>query len=922
MAVYLVGREDYQKGEEGLAQFKQDLKTFIDRSLTLKSGKGSFAVIQKPFACGDTAENTLMEKYVNAVDEVVAVYGENKRVVVVDHYTQTNSSDNFKNSMLIETGVPNADGHHEIGRQLVAAVMGNTNHYPASAVTVERREEAQPHHYVDVLPAITASDNSLEVVIPAGNGEAWSYEVDMEGIIIRGEAQTPSFQILGLVQGKEYQLKLTSADGSTRLTTMKGRITEGSTAIADIQTLNQQQQKLAELLESKGEEGLTWLFMGDSITHGAIATSGYDSLPQLFEKYVRGELDRSQDTVVNTAVYATDTKRTLANIAQRMDKYQPDVVALMLGTNDAKPALNIPIDDYEENIEEMIDRIRRINPEAVIILRSLIHTWDANHQANVPAYSERLREIAQEDGNILFIDQFTWTTDYMETYPWLKTTGGNYMYFDALHPDANGQLLLFRQFLKETGLWKEDTSMTNLVYQLPVTERKVETVPVLNVENVGSITCSLADVTNSSGVEDLGAFRLKAVDNQSGQSYEVAVKYGAETLELTGLPNSTYEVILTGWRRTEAEKLVFAHQQVRLGAVADLEPLQRLITEAEGKAEAEYTAESWEELVQALTQAKAVVESGSQAEQTAVDTAKNNLQKALDGLKEKEKESADKQMVETPVFSLAAGTYTGEQSVMITIATEEATIYYTVDGSTPTTESREYTQKISISQSMTLKAIAVKEGMENSAVAEAVYVIQIPDFPDSVKEMVKIPTFSVPAGTYSKAQKVTLTSATKGATIYYTTDGTVPTTSSLKYSQAIPVEKTMTLKAIAVKEGMNNSTIAVAAYTIKEEVKEKEWMFIDVPVISDNWKYESVKYVYNQGVMGAITETREFQPDRPLSRSMFATVLYRMAGEPQVNYQAKFSDVPAGKWYSNAIIWAYQNKIVSGMGNSLQHYGL
>ncbi|MBR6771729.1 MAG: chitobiase/beta-hexosaminidase C-terminal domain-containing protein, partial [Lachnospiraceae bacterium] len=88
-----------------------------------------------------------------------------------------------------------------------------------------------------------------------------------------------------------------------------------------------------------------------------------------------------------------------------------------------------------------------------------------------------------------------------------------------------------------------------------------------------------------------------------------------------------------------------------------------------------------------------------------------------------------------------------------------------------------------VDKSMTIKAIAVKEGMNNSTVAQAAYVIQLPDSPDSVKETVKTPAFSVKAGTYDKAQSVTLTSATAGATIYYTTDGKAPTTSSTKYSK-------------------------------------------------------------------------------------------------------------------------------------------
>ncbi|MBR6770877.1 MAG: chitobiase/beta-hexosaminidase C-terminal domain-containing protein, partial [Lachnospiraceae bacterium] len=279
-----------------------------------------------------------------------------------------------------------------------------------------------------------------------------------------------------------------------------------------------------------------------------------------------------------------------------------------------------------------------------------------------------------------------------------------------------------------------------------------------------------------------------------------------------------------------------------------------------------------------------------------------------------EKAPAEKETVKTPAFSVAAGTYDKAQSVTLTSETEGATIYYTTDGKEPTTSSTKYSQAIMVDKSMTIKAIAVKEGMNNSTVAQAAYVIQLPDSPDSVRETVKTPAFSVKAGTYNKAQSVTLSCATAGATIYYTTDGKTPTISSAKYSKAITVDKTMTIKAIAVKSGMNNSAVASAAYTIKVEVKDKPWIFTDVEQNS-NWKHQSVKYVYNKDIMGAVGASTEFQPDRPLSRSMFATVLYRMADSPKVAYKAQFSDVPAGKWYSDAIIWAYQNKIVSGLGD-------
>ena len=77
--------------------------------------------------------------------------------------------------------------------------------------------------------------------------------------------------------------------------------------------------------------------------------------------------------------------------------------------------------------------------------------------------------------------------------------------------------------------------------------------------------------------------------------------------------------------------------------------------------------------------------------------------------------------VATPTFSVAAGTYFETQNVAITTETADATIYYTTDGSTPTTESNVYSEPVAVSTGMTIKAIAVKDGMDNSAVASATY---------------------------------------------------------------------------------------------------------------------------------------------------------------------------------------------------------
>ena len=86
----------------------------------------------------------------------------------------------------------------------------------------------------------------------------------------------------------------------------------------------------------------------------------------------------------------------------------------------------------------------------------------------------------------------------------------------------------------------------------------------------------------------------------------------------------------------------------------------------------------------------------------------------------------------------------------------------------------------------------------------------------TIQETVTTPTFTPEAGTYYEAQNVTIACTTEGATIHYTLDGTDPTTASAVYTEAIVIAETTTVKAMAVKAGMNNSEIATAVYTITD----------------------------------------------------------------------------------------------------------
>jgi glucosylceramidase len=158
----------------------------------------------------------------------------------------------------------------------------------------------------------------------------------------------------------------------------------------------------------------------------------------------------------------------------------------------------------------------------------------------------------------------------------------------------------------------------------------------------------------------------------------------------------------------------------------------------------------------------------------------------------------------TPTFSPTPGSFTSAQTVAIADSTANAAIYYTTDGSTPTTSSTKYSSPIAISTTTTLNAIAVASGYQNSSIATGSYQINLP--------ATATPTFSPAAGSFTTAQTVSISDATANATIYYTTDGSTPTTSSSVYSTPIAISTTTTLNAIAAASGYASSTMATGSY--------------------------------------------------------------------------------------------------------------
>ena len=120
--------------------------------------------------------------------------------------------------------------------------------------------------------------------------------------------------------------------------------------------------------------------------------------------------------------------------------------------------------------------------------------------------------------------------------------------------------------------------------------------------------------------------------------------------------------------------------------------------------------------------------------------------------------------------------------------------------------------------------------------------------------------------------------------------------------------------AVTVKDGKYVFTMPASAVTVTASFKAETPAPSGLPftdVKSGDWFYDAVKYAYENGLMKGTSETI-FAPNGTMNRAMIVTVLYRLEKSPAVTAAAKFTDVPAGQWYSDAVAWAAANNIVNG----------
>ena len=130
----------------------------------------------------------------------------------------------------------------------------------------------------------------------------------------------------------------------------------------------------------------------------------------------------------------------------------------------------------------------------------------------------------------------------------------------------------------------------------------------------------------------------------------------------------------------------------------------------------------------------------------------------------------------------------------------------------------------------------------------------------------------------------------------------------------------LTLKFEALQEGRTQVVLQGGYISGAKDAKLQSTatLLVECPasrftdVDRNEYYHEGIDFVVSRGYMIGMGGAK-FQPNTEMSRAMLVTVLYRIAGEPAVKGTAPFRDVEKNSWYTNAVIWAYQNNVTNGV---------
>lgn len=190
------------------------------------------------------------------------------------------------------------------------------------------------------------------------------------------------------------------------------------------------------------EHPITWLFVGDSITHGCLHTDPERNFVEHLNERIRFGLSRETDILLNTAVSGWTVPDLLANWDRYAGRFGADIAMVMLGTNDARAGTD-GVAAYREGLDEIVRRFQHDGATVVLQVPPPVHEKPSGRE-QIEAYRDVVRELGVERGLIVVDHARAWDADEVDD-----------LLNDHIHPNAAGHRRMSETFLAATGLAKE-----------------------------------------------------------------------------------------------------------------------------------------------------------------------------------------------------------------------------------------------------------------------------------------------------------------------------------------------------------------------------------------------------------------------------------------------------------------------------------
>lgn len=207
-----------------------------------------------------------------------------------------------------------------------------------------------------------------------------------------------------------------------------------------------------------------WIFYGDSITMGALHTMGWRDYPELFSERIRFELRRHDDIVIKSAYDGNTTRHLLESFDWRVGQFQPQVVFIMVGTNDCyedSAGPRVPLEEFKDNLKTLIKKARTLKG-CRPILQTACPIWPGGspeRERNLPKYTSAIRAIAREN-RVPLIDHMAYWQRKAKApgsaqYAWMS---------DGIHPNEMGHRVFAELIFKKLKIHAPNSPVCRLFY--------------------------------------------------------------------------------------------------------------------------------------------------------------------------------------------------------------------------------------------------------------------------------------------------------------------------------------------------------------------------------------------------------------------------------------------------------------------------